>query len=230
MIKKILISTENNAQRQFVADVQATCEAANSLINLFNTFQPWTTISTIEQFEELVSNPQKYFDNTITVNVHVTARGLTVDPGQAAKLFNINRDEFLNLCAGLPIEMESCKPCQQVRIKPGKQAVSKREFVAVKEYLNFTAGLFEVDQEAVENSLDRFNVYAETEGQIAVYNRFTGLVDLLNEHTAKYPINSNDRMTIARAFHLQLTRGSEGDFRLNDEYLKNEIIYIKTKS
>lgn len=229
MTQKILIYRDKSGIATFIKDVQQTCEDCNALINLFNSFQPWTSITELSQFEELAADPGKYFDDTILLNIHVTARGLKADPAQAAKLFNISRDQYLNLCAGLALTDSDCPECARVKIKPGKQAVSRREYQAVAEYLIFAAGAFTVDMDKVNGSLDRFNVYAETPEQIALYKHFTGLVDYLNYHTAKYPINPTDRQTIAKSLHLQLTEAIAGSFRLNDEFLKNEIIYLKTK-
>lgn len=65
MTQKILIYRDKSGIATFIKDVQQTCEDCNALINLFNSFQPWTSITELSQFEELAADPGKYFDDTI---------------------------------------------------------------------------------------------------------------------------------------------------------------------
>ena len=227
MTQKLLISTDRNGIAEFQKAVQGTCDAANSLISIFNEFQPWQKIVTLDQFTELVSDPKKYFDDTIVVNVHVTARGLTVDPEQAARLFNISRDLYNNAVSGMPLVMDDCPECQRAKVIPGRKAISKYQFDQYRDYLLFSAGIFTVNTEAVDADLDRFNVYATTPAEVALYEHFTGLVEILNKHDAMYTLPNPEKKTIANTLHLHLTEAYQGAFMLDVQYLSNEIGKLK---
>jgi len=227
--KRILVSTDNNALSTFKKDVTDVCDRSNELITLFHAFQKWERIKTIEAAEELMSDPQKAFDAAIVRNVQVTASGLTVDPEQAALLFNVSRSEFLNLCAGLSIPDDSqCVPCQQVKIRKGKRVISLNEFNRYRDYLTFTtAGIFSVNQSKVDADLDKFSTYAESAEELSLCTLHHDLVNILNEYTSLYPISSTDRLAIKGALKLHLTNGGDGLFMVNTETLKNAINKLK---
>ncbi len=227
--KRILVSTDNNALSTFKKDVTDVCDRSNELITLFHAFQKWERIKTIEAAEELMSDPQKAFDAAIIRNVQVTASGLTVDPEQAALLFNVSRSEFLNLCAGLSIPDDSqCVPCQQVKIRKGKRVISLNEFNRYRDYLTFTtAGIFTVNTEAVDNSLDKFSTYATTSEEIERYALFNDLVQMLNRWDAVYPLSGSDKLEVKKIFGLHLSRGGEGDFMINPITLTKAVQSIK---
>jgi len=227
--KRILVSTDNNALSTFKKDVTDVCDRSNELITLFHAFQKWERIKTIEAAEELMSDPQKAFDAAIVRNVQVTASGLTVDPEQAALLFNVSRSEFLNLCAGLSIPDDSqCVPCQQVKIRKGKRVISLNEFNRYRDYLTFTtAGIFSVNQSKVDADLDKFSTYAESEAEIERYALFNNLVQMLNKWDAVYPLSGSDKLEVKRIFGLHLSKGGDGDFMINPITLTNAIQSIK---
>jgi len=227
--KRILVSTDNNALSTFKKDVTDVCDRSNELITLFHAFQKWERIKTIEAAEELMSDPQKAFDAAIIRNVQVTASGLTVDPEQAALLFNVSRSEFLNLCAGLSIPDDSqCVPCQQVKIRKGKRVISLNEFNRYRDYLTFTtAGIFSVNQSKVDADLDKFSTYAESEAEIERYALFNNLVQMLNKWDAVYPLSGSDKLEVKRIFGLHLSKGGDGDFMINPITLTNAIQSIK---
>jgi len=227
--KRILVSTDNNALSTFKKDVTDVCDRSNELITLFHAFQKWERIKTIEAAEELMSDPQKAFDAAIVRNVQVTASGLTVDPEQAALLFNVSRSEFLNLCAGLSIPDDSqCVPCQQVKIRKGKRVISLNEFNRYRDYLTFTtAGIFSVNQTKVDAALDKFSTYAESAEEIELHNHFTALVEMLNKHDSMYTLPNPEKKTIANTLHLHLTEAYQGAFMLDVQYLSNEIGKLK---
>ena len=229
MTDKVLISTDNNALSTFKKDVTDVCDRSNELITLFHAFQKWERIKTIEAAEELMSDPQKAFDAAIIRNVQVTASGLTVDPEQAALLFNVSRSEFLNLCAGLSIPDDSqCIPCQQVKIRKGKRVIGLNEFNRYRDYLTFTtAGIFSVNQTKVDAALDKFSTYAESAEEIELHNHFTALVEMLNKHDSMYTLPNPEKKTIANTLHLHLTEAYQGAFMLDVQYLSNEIGKLK---
>ena len=227
MTQKLLISTDRNGIAEFQKSVQGTAEAANQLIQVYEAFQPWEKITTIEAFMELVADPKRAYDNAIIANIGVTAKGMKVDPEQAARLFNLAYDQYLNLVSGLPLTDTECVPCKKVHVKPGKRAISKHEFSAYREWLTFDAGTFTVNTEAVDSSLDRFNTYAETPAEIERYALFNDLVQMLNRWDAVYPLSGSDKLEVKKIFGLHLSRGGEGDFMINPITLTKAVQSIK---
>lgn len=226
-MKKVLISVDRNGIAEFQKSVQGTAEAANQLIQAYEAFQPWEKVTSLDLFTELVSDPKQAYDNAIIANIGVTAKGLKVDPEQAARLFNLAYDQYLNLVSGLPLTDTDCVPCKKVQVKPGKRAISKHEFSAYREYLIFSAGRFSVDQSKVDAALDKFSTYAESQEELSLYTLHHDLVNILNEYTSLYPISSTDRLAIKGALKLHLTNGGDGLFMVNTETLKNAINKLK---
>ena len=110
---------------------------------------------------------------------------------------------------------------------PGRKAISKYQFDQYRDYLLFSAGIFTVNTEAVDADLDRFNVYATTPAEVALYEHFTGLVEILNKHDAMYTLPNPEKKTIANTLHLHLTEAYQGAFMLDVQYLSNEIGKLK---
>jgi len=227
MTEKILISTDNNAINEFRKAVRVACEAANQLTQAYEAFQPWEKITTIEAFMELVADPKRAYDNAIIANIGVTAKGMKVDPEQAARLFNISRDLYNNAVSGMPLVMDDCPECQRAKVIPGRKAISKYQFDQYRDYLLFSAGIFTVNTEAVDNSLDKFSTYAESEEEIELHNHFTALVEMLNKHDSMYTLPNPEKKTIANTLHLHLTEAYQGAFMLDVQYLSNEIGKLK---
>ena len=229
MTQKLLISTDRNGIAEFQKAVQATCDSANNLIELYHTFQPWKRIRTVEDFISLASDPADFFDSTLLDNVEIKAAGVTPDPGRLAELIGIRRAEFLNLCSGLNIpDEDNCPPCGKVRIKRGQRAISLSEFNRYRDYLTFTtAGIFSVNQSKVDADLDKFSTYAESAEELSLCTLHHDLVNILNEYTSLYPISSTDRLAIKGALKLHLTNGGDGLFMVNTETLKNAINKLK---
>lgn len=227
MTKKILIYQDKNGADTFRREVTETCEAATQLIQAYEAFQPWNKVKTIQDFIELVSDPKKAYDDAIITNVGITAKGMTVDPAQAARLFNLHRDEYLNLVDGMPLTSDDCIPCQRVKVRPGKTAISKRAFESYAQYLNFKDGTFSVNQEAVEASMSRYNVYAVSELEKGVYNDHLQLVEMLNAWDKKYYIPDNAKEQLKKTFGLYLSQGSSGHFMMNPEAVIKSIQILK---
>jgi len=226
--KRILISTDNGRISEFKKAVAGTAEACGSLVSIFNEFQSWERITTIEQFEKLVNDPGGYYDDLLLRSVQLNAGGRKADPAVLASLVGLHRAEYLNAVAGLPLTSEDCEPCRKIAKQiPGKKAVSKYQYEQYKSYLIFTAGTFTVNQEAVDADLDKFNFYAETEEEIRVYRLHHDTVKMLNEYTALSPISTAQRETIKTALKLHLTEGGTGFFVVNPETLKTTLTKIK---
>ena len=132
-MEKKLIYQDRHKRATFEQAVNETVTECNELIVIFEEFQPFMRISSIEDFEILVADPGALFDNLLLENIEIKAApGMAADPGQLAKLFNLDRENFLNVTAGKPVQRESCIPCQKMRLKPGQSAISPARYSAYK--------------------------------------------------------------------------------------------------
>ena len=227
MTQKLLISTDRNGIAEFQKAVQGTCDAANSLISIFNEFQSYEVITTEEQFSALLADPGSYFDAVLLSHVKLDTGGRKPDPAVLASLVGLHRDEYLNAVSGMPLVMDDCPECQRAKVKPGKRAISKHEFSVYRDYLTFNAGFFTVNTTAVDADLDRFNYYISTPEEIEIYNLYHDTVKLLNRITELSPITPAERQTIKTALKLHLSEGHAGSFMVNTETLKNAINKLK---
>jgi len=226
--QRILISTDNGRISEFKKAVTTTADAANNLIELYNTFNLWERIDTEEAFLKLVADPKQYFDDTLLRNIQINTGGKAPNPEVLASLVGVHRDEFLNATAGLPLTSADCEPCRKIAKQiPGRKAISKYQFDEYKSYLIFNSRQFTVDVAKVDADLDKFNFYISTPEEIEVYNLYHDTVRLLNQLTALSPIGTAERETIKTALKLHLSQGHQGDFMVNVESMKNAINKLK---
>jgi len=225
-MEKILIYVEEQKKRDFNKSIDECCDECNSLIQVFDTFVTFDNekIRSIEAFESLCQDPKSYFDGCVLRNIHLSA-GKQVNVEVACQLFNIRRTEYLNMTDGLPIVDPDCEPCNKVaKVTKGRRAIRISQYNQYKDFLIFTKhNQFAVDQSAVDDYVQRFDVFAESIDQVDMFTHYKDLVNILNIHATKFGLNNTERQAIAKALHLTLTRGSEGDFATNVLYLKNEI-------
>jgi len=224
--EKILITVDRNGISEFQKSVQGTCDAANSLISIFNEFQSYEVITAEAQFQMLLADPGSYFDAVLLRHVKLDTGGRKPDPAVLASLVGLHRDEYLNAVAGLPLTSDDCPECQRAKVIPGRKAISKYQFDQYRDYLLFSAGIFTVNADAVDNSLDKFSTYATTPEEIERYALFNDLVQMLNRWDAVYPLGG-DKLEVKKIFGLHLSRGGEGDFMINPITLTNAIQSIK---
>lgn len=225
MNEKNLIFTDTGKQQNFLREVEAVKNEASALVQIFEEFQEFKKIETLEDFEQLCSNPEQYFDETIRGNVSLKMTGgRQPEPTVLADLFGIDRENYIRVITGLPIT-ESCKPCQTSKVikKAGKPALTYSKFHLYKNYLFFEAGAFNLNTEAIAAHLEQFKTFASTPAQLAVLKHWQSLVDALNEHDKLYGIQGNSKQAIAKALNLHLERAVEGAFMINPFHLKDEI-------
>lgn len=228
--KKILITTDRNGAEALKREITETCEACNTLLSIFHEFQSWERITTVEAFTALVSDPAQYFDEVLFRNVQINTGGRQANPEVLASLVGIHRPEYLNAVAGLPLTSDDCIPCQRVKVRPGKTAISKRTFENYAEYLTFTGTEFIMNQTAVEAGMSQFDVYATTEQERGVVNDYAQLVETLNAWDKKYYIPDNAKEQLKKTFGLYLSQGSSGHFMTNPEAVIKSIQKLKLKN
>jgi len=226
MDEKILVYVEEKKKTEFYESVDYCCDRVNSLVQIFEAFQEWRKITTEAQFADLCRNPRQYFDNVLTENIHLSA-GKAFNVEVAAQLFDIRRDEYLNMVDGLPIIDDACIPCKKVKVKKGQRAIFITEYDHYKEFLTFVNGRFSVNEAAVEDYVKTFDIYAEGIDQVDTYTHFKDLVAILNLHEKKFGLNSSDKQMIAKALHLYLVNAISGEFMTNAEFIKDEIQKLK---
>lgn len=226
MDERILVYVEEKKKTEFYQSVDNCCNRVNSLVQVFEAFQEWQRITSEAQFADLCRNPRQYFDNVLTENIHLSA-GKAFNVEVAAKLFDIRRDEYLNMVDGLPIIDDSCIPCRKVKVKKGQRAIFITEYNQYKDFLTFTNGKFSVNEAAVAEYVATFDVYADGVEQLDTFTHFKDLVVILNLHAAKFGLNGSDKQIVAKALHLYLTDAISGDFMTDAEYIKNQILNLK---
>lgn len=225
METKVLVFRDTKRADQLRDTVAEVADRCNELTDLFNAFQPWVRINSVSEFEKLVNDPGKFFDETIVANVQVNGGGRSVNPEAAAALFDISRAEFLNICAGIPVNDPECRPCQKMRMKAGQRIVTVHTFNAYKEYLEFADGLFSINPDALEQAAGRFLIYADSPAQLAIVSHFDEICKALNSHLKLFGMT--DQKTVANALKLHLSEGMSGNFMPDRSYLVNQILTLK---
>ena len=225
MNEKVLIFSDRHKRATFEKAVNEAIADSNTLINIFEEFQPFMRIFSLENAEMLINDPGALFDHLLIQNIEIKAApGMAADPGQLARLFNLERDAFLNVTAGKQIQMENCKPCQKMKLKPGKAVISPERYAAYKAFMNFAEGEFTINEEAVRKHEEAFDTYASTPQQLQTVSHYHDLVRILNLHDAKYPIQSTHKEMLTKIFSLDIEHPPfNGAFLINSEHLKNLI-------
>ena len=219
-----MIYTDNHKRATFEKAVNETIEGCNNLTEAYHSFQPFDRVTSREDFEELARDPEGTFDRVLIANVNLNAGyGIKPDPATAAQLFNIDRPNYLNLVAGMPIVWDDCQPCKKSRIKKGQRAISFERYRTYSPFMRFDGGEFVANPEAIEDKLKSFDVYAVTEEQKAIYIHFTDLITILNCHLEKYPLPDRTKEAIAKGLNLQLSQGVSGTFVMDKQYISHLI-------
>jgi len=226
MDKKILIFEDTGAKNQFIANCETTKDQANDLINVFESYQDLSTITTADQFNALVSDPIAYYDEVLRSGLNLQTPGnRTPDPETLAKLFSYDRPAYVATIRGLPIT-ETCEGCKTKTIirKSKKAALTEPRFNAYKNYLSFTTKGFILNEAEIEKHCERFKTFAENEQQIAVVDHYNTLVTILNSHDAMFPLAPTDKELLTRIFGLHIEHPPyQGRFLINSEHLRNSI-------
>ncbi len=103
---------------------------------------------------------------------------------------------------------------KRIKLVNVKNIRSVAEYNRFAEYLVFVNGTFQLNNKVINEYCDTFNIYAETPEQIALYNHWQSVCDLLNIHNKKYPLGGTNMDQICKALKLQ---------QVNDKFLVNQI-------
>ncbi len=225
--ERILIYEDKGKKTDFVKSVNNSMQKANELIQNFNEFQDFKLITTLEDFENLYSDPLGEFDKTIVDNIDIKAKGdKTPDPAVLSALFQIDRPGYMTAIGqSVFVKDADCPDCakkaQTIKVKNIR---SNAEFYSYAEYLFFINGSFQLNSNAINEHCDKFNIYAESPEQIALYNHWQGLCDTLNSHNKKYPVGNTAFEAICKTFKLLQLNGM---FIVNSMELSQQIKYLR---
>ena len=222
---KILIFEDTGAKNQFIANCETTKDQANDLINLFQSFQDVSEITTAEEFERLVSDPVGYFDAVLRSNVDMKMNGgREPEPATLATLFGYNRIDYVKSIQGMPIT-SGCKSCKgETIVRKTRPALTDARWTAYKSFLTFTPSGFVLNDEAITEYCQKFNYYATEPKQLEVVDHYNALVSILNSHDAMFPLAPTDKELLTRIFGLHIEHPPyQGRFLINSEHLRNSI-------
>ena len=225
-MNKVLIYEDSGQKQTFRLACETTAAQANDLINLFQSFQDMSEITTAEEFERLVSDPVGYFDAVLRSNVDMKMNGgREPEPATLATLFGYNREDYVKSIQGMPIT-SGCKSSKGetiVRSKT-KAALTDARWTAYKSFLIFTPSGFELNDEAIELYCQKFNYYATEPKQLEVVELFNQLVDALNRFDAMSPLPQKDKEALTRMFKIGIERPPhDGRFLIDQLSLRDEV-------
>lgn len=225
-MKQKEIYFDKSSATAFEKSCTDVAERCNSLIETFETFQDWQKITTHAEWLELVADPGTYFDTVLLSNVNLSTGGRQADPAILASLVQVDREEYNNLTAGMPVS-EGCKPCQKMKLKKGKSAITLSHYQQFENYMVFNAGNFTINEETISIKKDSFRIYADTPARIEIVTFWNNLVNTLNQYHDRYHINNEDKRLFCKALNLQQSEGYEGTFVINNQALSLEILNTK---
>ena len=223
---KILIFEDNGAKNQFIANCETTKDQANDLITVFESYQDLAEITTIDQFDALVSDPIAYYDEVLRSGLNLQTPGnRTPDPETLAKLFSYDRPNYKKSIQGMPITSTDCEGCKTKKIiRKTKAAITSARWEAYRDFLTFTPDGFILNDEAIELYCQKFNYYATEPKQLEVVDHYNALVSILNSHDAMFPLAPTDKELLTRIFGLHIEHPPyQGRFLINSEHLRNSI-------
>lgn len=224
-MERKLILKDNQAEGQFIIGLRDIQEQSNELLNLFNSLQPWKKITTIEDWLELVSNPEAYYDKTLLANVKLTeTSGMQPNPELLAQLFDVPREAFIKIIQGFIYDEEGCKPCKQnkLRIRKGKPCIGPLEFQKYQEFLIFSPKGFTQDEAKVKEHLKSYEKYTQSEDELELYLYWEKLAQLFNYHSKELGLMGSAKLEEAcKIFGLKYANSTA---YINEEGVYNLIM------
>jgi len=226
--ERILIYQDTHKQTDFENSVEATQQGANDLIHIFESFQSYKKITSLDDFETLVHDPLSMFDAALQTNVSFQeSGGKKGNPAVIAQLFDIDRENFINIVKGQTIIEGSCKPCSKLKIKQtGKGVINYSSFRQYQEYLIFNQGHFSIDETEVDKKKETFSYYAETPKQIECYNFWNNATDILNQLATRGLLGELN--AFSKLLNSRITYSHQaGKFSVDQQTLLYEIQSLK---
>lgn len=194
-MERILLFENRDKKADFKKTIENIISGANYLIETFNQNQPFNKIQTLADFRALILDPLGYFDRVVLANIELPRNQQKVNVLKLCELYDIPRASYVEFL-GLSKDNEDCIDCHKTRQKgkPGS-VISYQDFLNYSDYVVFKNGLFEVNQGQVSESLEKFNIYTETQDQYNLYKTWETLYNIISElHTKNLlgPISLNE--------------------------------------
>lgn len=223
-----LIYKNIGARQDFRKEIEAVQKKCNLLIDSFNSAQDFARINTLSEAEKLIQNPVEYFDNILIENCEIKSKtGRLPEPGTLASLFGINRDGYLEAIGWEIVPDKKCKGCTTAQIKliRQKDILTPEHYFDNAAYLLFENGAFELNEAAIAETGETFDIYAESTEQLQLVEHYESLCKVLNEAILFHKVGSDKVQIIAQAFGFLLTEKYE---LLVDYYgMINQIKFLK---
>ena len=215
-MESILINENRSAVKEFQRTIDTVITRGQDLIDTFHAFQNFKKIKSVEDFYKLLESPAEYFDEILINNVELKATGnLRPNAELVAKMFDIDRDNFLNLTSGLPIS-EGCEPCKRTKIIKGQRSISLGQYQQYIQYILFNEGILSVNEPAVLERKEQFKKYAKSPEEIKLVKHYHDLVTILNEHMNQGLCGPANIQEVATLLNLRIVE--------NKVYLNEEIL------
>ena len=227
--ERILIFSNEKKQVEFQVALEDVQSEANRLIDLFQAFQPYNKIKSIGDFEKLIKDPCGEFDEALQANVNFQeSGGKKGNPDIIAKLFDIERDEYIGIIKGHLIDPASCHSCRKTPkiIKKGQPALSYLAYQKYQQYLTFHEGRFSVNENEVAKKAESFRVYAETPEAVELWEYWHNVLDTLNSLNKKNYCNDLHQLQVLLKERVMFSYATN-QLALNEEALYHEITRLK---
>lgn len=225
-MEKILIYENRKAMNDFLNSVTEVRDQCNFLIKTFHSYQGFKRIKDIEEFDALCGSPSGYYDQTILENSPIPKGQYKINAVKLAELMDLDRTGYLSTLGCETSSGDDCVSCGHKRVtKKGNPAINYPIFKNYSQYFKFSAGVFSLDQEAINKELESFRIYATSEKQVQMIDHWKDILNILQSHLALNLIGPAKLSQICDLF---------GYIRMVDNklYLKEENLYsliLKTK-
>lgn len=191
-----IIFRDKKGEASFLQSLQEAKDRCNELITVFTEFQPWQKIETLNDWINLITDPEGFYDRVLLENISLNVPALgKAKPNveKLAELFDVPREAYMNIIRGIRLNESNCVPCRKktVRIRTAVPAISLFEYQKYSGLLRFDAGSFIVDEDERREHLKSFNKYPESEAELERYEYWHNLADYLNSHLSDGRNNFN---------------------------------------
>jgi hypothetical protein len=191
-LEKIKIAEDTESKERIKININELIKKCNSLIRIFNKYQPFVKINSREDAESLLLGPAGYYDKVVLANIQLAQKtGLEINIQKVCELYGIDRSGYMS-----ELGITDCPGCSGPKVKGKVNPFI--EYSSKAKFLSFEDGQFAPDSEAIEAGLDKYNVYCPPE-QVYLYRHYELLFDLLQKSLALNLIGSTQIIQICKA-------------------------------
>lgn len=225
-MKRELIYTDTNGQKNFQKQVNFVMFKSNDLIRIFNENQPFVKIKTRNEAESLILGTIEYYDSVILQNVKLPENNLPVNLLKLCELYNIPRVDFLKSIGLNPDHVsgcDTCKPSKTIKLK-GENIISFDQYNSYSEFMIWGNGFFDLNNSTIEIKKQSFCIYIENENQIKYYNHYLNLAKVLNDEITFSKLGPVQIEQLAKMTGFQILNNT---LVLNEMKLSETIKYLE---